>query len=543
MSFTSFHKKVIAILVFLVSLPDCALAAQDPALCVPPPSTYPTREPPMLSGAAPVPQGPVQEPPTPVVTLSMLAPAASGSGQEIEYKICIENCSAAAAHHVMVRDPLPANARFVRATPEPAVRIAPEIVWSLGTLAAGAKQEITLVLAPTGGDEVQNCARVQFEHGQCVTTRINRPSLSLEKSGPTQALLNDPLDYKLTLTNTGSEELKNVFLTDILPDGLAHASGRKRLSWIVGSLAAGQTQTVDYQVTARRVGKQCNKVIATAAGDFRKEMENCVSVGEARLELSVSGPKRHYLNTPATYQINVSNAGTVPLANVTVSNPLPSGTAFVQANEKGIVTDNQVQWSIGTLAAGAGAVFELVLRVSHAGIVCDRATAVAELAPTREAEVCTDFTGLPALSLEVEDLDDPIAVGATTAYIVVVRNPGTLAATNVRITATLPLQMELFQAIGPGPQRSMGQRISFDPVNIPAGGEARYRVEVQARRPGDVRFRVELTADQLTAGPVLQEESTTIYASLPSSRRKAPPNRARVSGKAAAFAIIPRDSP
>jgi uncharacterized repeat protein (TIGR01451 family) len=505
---------------------NCRSVAQD--FCIPPPVIFATPEPPLSSAQV----GPVQDPPTPVVVLSMRTPSVSGSTQEIEYKICIENRSAGVAHHVLVRDPLPANVRYVRATPEPTVPNAPELVWSFGTLAAGAKQEITLVLAPTGGDEVQNCARVQFEHGQCVSTRINRPALQLEKKGPTQALLNDPLDYTLTLTNTGSEELKNVLLTDILPDGLAHESGRKRLSWIVGNLAAGQTQAVDYRVTARTLGKQCNKVIATAAGDFRKEMENCVSIGEARLELSVAGPKRHYLNTPATFQINVSNAGTMPLANVMVTNPLPSGTSFVQANEKGVVSGNQVQWSVGALAPGAGVVLDLVLRADQAGLVCSRATAVADRGLAKEAEFCTDFTGLSALSLDVQDLDDPIAVGGTTAYTIVVRNSGSVPATRVRIHATVPQQLDLFQAMGPSPHRIAGQVVNFEPLSIPAGGEARYRVEVKALQPGSVRFRVDLTADQLTTGPVIQEESTTIHDKLPATAQ---------TPRSRALSIIPEE--
>ena len=51
---------------------------------------------------------------------------------------------------------------------------------------------------PIGGDEVKNCARVQFEHGECVATRVARPALNMHKTGPTQALLSETLDYRLT---------------------------------------------------------------------------------------------------------------------------------------------------------------------------------------------------------------------------------------------------------------------------------------------------------------------------------------------------------
>src|SRR5207249_9197225 len=149
------------------------------------------------------------DPPAPVVLLRVRVPASAAAGQELEYRICVENCSPAPAHHVLVRNPLPGNARFLRANPEPAVR-EPELLWRLGTLEGGVKREIVLVLAPTASGEVKNCARVQFEHGECVTTKILGPSLSMEKNGPTQAVLADILNYRLTLTNTGNADLTNL---------------------------------------------------------------------------------------------------------------------------------------------------------------------------------------------------------------------------------------------------------------------------------------------------------------------------------------------
>src|SRR6266404_2627120 len=195
----------------LLSLASPTWAGIGP-VCVPAPLLAPTREPPFADALAPVPTKPTAagaepaDPPAPVVVLRVRVPASAAAGQELEYRICVENCSPAAAHHVLVRNPLPAGAHFVRANPEPSVR-EPELLWRLGTLEAGAKREIVLVLAPTGSGDVKNCARVQFEHGECVTTKVARPSLSMHKQGPTQAVLSDTLNYRLTLTNTGSAEL------------------------------------------------------------------------------------------------------------------------------------------------------------------------------------------------------------------------------------------------------------------------------------------------------------------------------------------------
>jgi uncharacterized repeat protein (TIGR01451 family) len=462
------------------------------------------------------------DPPAPVVVLRVRVAASIAAGQELEYRICVENRSPAAAHHVLVRNPLPANARFVRATPEPAVR-EPELLWRLGTLEGGARQDIVLVLAPAGGEEIKNCARVQFEHGECVTTKVARPSLSMHKNGPTQALLSDTLNYRLTLTNTGSAELSNLLVTDLLPAGLEHTSGKDRLSWIVGTLAPSQTQNIDYQVVAKKLGRLCNKVIATAAGGLREEMESCVTVGEMKLGLTMTGPARHYLNIPATYELTVSNTGTLPLTHVVITNPVPAQTTFLSASGAGQLVGNGVQWLIGTLAPAASRTVQIRLRALAPGRICNQAIATADRGLTEQAEACTDFSGASALSLAVDDTVDPVAVGGETSYNITVRNPGTKPVTRVQIVATVPEQMIVIGAGGASDNRKEGQKIIYAPLTLPPGGEARFRVDVKAQRPGDVRFKVELTADQLTAGPVLQEESTTIFVALPSLRKKGLP--------------------
>jgi uncharacterized repeat protein (TIGR01451 family) len=451
------------------------------------------------------------------VAIRVRVPVTVVAGQELEYRIIVENFSPAPAHHVFVRDPLPAKARFVRANPTPLSR-EPELLWQLGTLDAGAKREIVLILSPTGTGEVKNCARVQFEHGECVSTKVLRPSLSLRKTGPTQAVLNDSLTYHLTVTNKGDAEATNVLLTDALPAGLEYAGGRKSLTWEVGTLVPGQSQSVEYQVVARALGRLANKAVVTAAEGLREEIGTAVTVGEAKLSLAITGPKQRYLNAPASYQIMVSNPGTAPVHQVVIADPLPAQTALVSASPGGRLLDGQVQWTIGNLAPGDSRSVEVVLRALSVGRVCNRASASADRGLGKEAEVCTDFVGVPALSLEVGDTIDPVGVGGATSYHITVRNPGTTPATGVQVVATVPPEMVVTHAAGAADHRKEGQKILYNAVTVRAGGEARYRIDVKAQKAGDVRFKVELTADQLTAGPVLQEESTTIFASLQSSR-------------------------
>jgi uncharacterized repeat protein (TIGR01451 family) len=481
-------------------------------------------EPPLADSSAATHPAPTQgtpcpeDPPTPVVAIRVRVPAQVRGQQDIEYRLCVENRSPANAHHVIVRNPLPANARFVRANPELSARD-PELVWQLGTLAGGACREIVLVLAPTAPGEVKNCARVQFEHGQCVSTQVLRPSLSLHKSGAGQAVLYDALTYQLTVTNSGTAPATQVVLTDTLPAGLEHVGGKSLLTWEVGTLAPGQSRSVEYQVIAKAVGRLCNRAVATAAGGLREEKEGCVTVVEAKLSLKQTGPARHYANLPATYQLIVSNPGPVPLTNVQLADVLPPELTFVSAGESGQFSDRQVRWALGTLAPGASRIVELVLRAQASGRLCVRAAATADRGLSAAEETCTNFVGVPALRLEVNNADDPVEVGAETHYTITVRNLGTDPVTRVTIVAMVPEQLEILRAVG-ADTRKEGAKVLFAPVTLAPAAEARYEIAVRALRAGDVRFRVELTADQLTAGPVHQEESTTIYTNLPASRRK-----------------------
>src|SRR6266446_327028 len=117
--------KALGCLFVLLAFPWHRVHAQCFLFCVPCPPV-PCCEPipcfPAPAQSLPVPRPfPLQEPqaaedpPTPAVAVRVRVPASSAAGKELEYHILVENISQAAAHHVMVRNPLPSNARFVRA--------------------------------------------------------------------------------------------------------------------------------------------------------------------------------------------------------------------------------------------------------------------------------------------------------------------------------------------------------------------------------------------------------------------------------------------
>jgi uncharacterized repeat protein (TIGR01451 family) len=299
------------------------------------------------------------------VAIHVRVPADSGTGQDLEYRILVENTSRAAAHHVMVSDALPAHARFVRATPKPE-ETDPEMIWRLGSLEAGASREIVLVLAPTGGGDVVNCARVQFDHGQCVRTRIARPQLVVSKTGPAEGNLNEPLTFRISVANNGSAAATGVVLVESLQAGWQlgqepfEEERRTQRKWELGTLAPGKSETREYQATPRIGGKLCTSAQATAAGGIISEpARHCVTVGRHQLTLTIQGPTTASIKEPVNYSITVKNEGNLPATDVVVTNDLPEGLEDIEPKQGGRITGNRVSWMLGTLAAGQSRVLEL----------------------------------------------------------------------------------------------------------------------------------------------------------------------------------------
>jgi hypothetical protein len=193
---------------------------------------------------------------------------------------------------------------------------------------------------------------------------------------------------------------------------------------------------------------------------------------------------------------------------------------------------NQVAWLLGTVDAGATRTVSLSLRAEAVGEKCVRVRLLADQGVSDQAEWCTLFKGASALLFEMVDRQDPIEADSETSYPILLRNQGQTPITNVRIEVSIADTMQLVRAKGPsdhklGPRTAQGQVLLFDPLPALASGEqAAYEVYVRGMRPGDARFRVKLTADQLEAGPVQEEENTTIVPGdpvQPRPQQKEPP--------------------
>jgi len=148
---------------------------------------------------------------------------------------------------------------------------------------------------------------------------------------------------------------------------------------------------------------------------------------------------------------------------------------------------------------------------TKAGTLINSATASAYCADAVTSTVRTLVKGIPAILMEVIDVDDPVRVGERATYVIRVKNQGSALATNIRIVCILEDYVRYVSSAGATSGSQEGQTIRFLPLGTLAPkAEVAWRVVVEAVRVGDMRFKAILNMDELSR-PVEETESTHLY--------------------------------
>jgi uncharacterized repeat protein (TIGR01451 family) len=233
-----------------------------------------------------------------------------------------------------------------------------------------------------------------------------------------------------------------------------------------------------------------------------------------KLDIALEGPKKRYLERPATYQLSVSNPGTAAAQGVELAAYLPPGMKFVSANNQGHYDEasRAVYWKLEQLPTRETGTVELVALPVEAGQQSIKLRGAAQRVQTVEKEQPVVIEGISAVMFQVSDSVDPIEVGGEATYEVRVVNQGSKAASNVRLTAVLPGELQPLAAEGPTRHAVQGNSVLFEGLaRLAPKAETSYRVRVKGVRPGDLRARFQLQTDEMQS-PVTKEESTQVYA-------------------------------
>ena len=456
---------------------------------------------------AKIPSGPQ----SPTVTLKWTKTGELNVGQKCQCQLIVTNSGTVVANDVIVEASLPATVRVTKAVPAPD-ETNDTAIWKLGSLKPGETKTIALTLIPSRRGGLQAKASVRFTGLAASQFVVKEPMLKIVISGPLKALVGDTASQFITVSNPGTGVAKNVTIEAIIPVGLEHPRGSK-LVMEIGSLSPGESRKVRLSLTAITGGSQKITVKATALATLTVRGERVVSIASPSLKVALSGPGLRYIGRKAVYTLTVTNDGSVATNNVRLLHKLPEGFQFLKADKGGSYDDSKraIGWFVGRIEAGKSVEVKAILVAKKLGSYTHRAGAISEQGVRAETSIKTKIDGTASLVVELIDLDDPVEVGAETAYEIRVRNNGSKAASQVKIACELPKDVQLLNAKGPTKFTVKNGRLVFQALPTLAPGKtAVYRVHVKGIVAGNHRFRIRLTSDSITK-PLTYDEQTKFY--------------------------------
>lgn len=449
----------------------------------------------------------------PAVSIEWVGPLAPKVGQPMPCQLQVHNTSSVPVHQVVVRHVLPDGVSH--RSSQPAARVDDRLViWHLGTLDAGQVRKLDIQLVAQAKGPLHCQATVTFTAGSSMLVQVKEPLLNVKVAGPEKVIADESATFLITLSNPGDGATENIRLKVTLPDGLEHPRGRA-FEVDAGQLAAKESRNMQMVCKARGAGMQKLTIAASAEVNLSATDSAQVDVLQCKLDLAVAGPKLRYIDRHAIYALKVSNPGNAPANNVTLTEIVPAGFKFHAASASGRFDENNrtVTWALGDVLPGQNREVNLELVAAAAGDHRLVGQVVAARGVKTETEARTQVEGLSSLLLELVDVDDPVEVGAETAYEIRITNTGTKTETNLQLVCTLPEHLEFQSAKNAANQRFRveGRQVIFEPLaKLAPRADVIFRVQVKGTLPGNARFRAVVRADGL-AEPIQREEVTRIY--------------------------------
>jgi large repetitive protein len=341
------------------------------------------------------------------------------TGADVTYTLTIQNNGPTNATNVVVTDTLPAGVTLVSATPSQGAACTgtSTVSCDLGALANGASATVVVVVTTSAPGVIVNQAAVTASepdpnptNNQATEpTTVGNPTdadLVVTKVDAVDPVLTDAvIDYRIVVENRGPAAAASVTLADIVPantvfEGLAAPAG-----WLCTAPAVGATGAISCTTASLAVG-------ASAAIDVRVRVApgtppgttvtNTVTVGSATpdpnptnntateptlvvapgsADLSIiktDAPDAQAAGAPVSYTLTVTNHGPATATSVTITDPLPSGTALIAASTGCSESGGILTCTIGTLAPGASTAVGVTISTPPvAGVLNNIATVTA----------------------------------------------------------------------------------------------------------------------------------------------------------------------
>ena len=240
-------------------------------------------------------------------------------GETAEWTVEVSNTGSAAATNVVVTDELPDAF-------QPTTSLRQEV----GDLAPGESRTVNYAAKAVSQGSFRNRAVASYggsgpdgrggggsAPAASSPVEVVQSGIRVRKTGPEEAYVFKPETYEIRIENTGDTDLKNVRITDVLPEGASvadNARGRvtgNAIGWMIPELPAGGSQLLATEIASTRKGASTNTVnVVTGSGLKASDSVTTDWLAVPGVTVSITDSKDPIrVRESTTYTIKVRNQG------------------------------------------------------------------------------------------------------------------------------------------------------------------------------------------------------------------------------------------
>ena len=387
-------------------------------------------------------------------------------GQELTYRINLENRGFADTEEITVTDEIPQGMTLKEGSiNESGTLLDRQVKWVIPNLGEGESKilEFTVTVDNLTGDTLSkvynNIATVNGTETNEVQHTLQKAKLTYSKSSPTPVNVKEgqEIEYVIRLENIGQGVAKNINVSDVIPQGTtykedsANFSGvynGNKVTWNIPTLPAGESKDLKFKVSVNELlDDEVRKTLTNIAEVNNVETNNVThNVTKAKLEYSKSVtnivPGETVLdNQEIEYAIRVANIGAAPKENIVIEDNIPEGTTLVNDSitNNGIHSNGKVTWNIPVLNDGEEVVVKFKVTINTLSDDVTTST-INNIATVNSANTNEVVTPVDTLRKRINKLvsSDVAVIGDRLNYRIEVSNVGSVPLMNVNVTDKLP---------------------------------------------------------------------------------------------------------
>jgi len=230
------------------------------------------------------------------------------AGDTVAYDIILRNGGVRFGHHVIVRDTIPEELKFIEATHDVQNMPGGILLWQFDDLHTGftdtIRAKFVIRIPIENMTKVDNVVWANASYGaqdssHWEITVLSDPVFELDISGPSEAAPGDTICYDLIFANVGTATAFEPVLVDTLPDLLKYvntsipcvlSSDSQTVEWHLPPLAPGESDTLTLCVSISEEVQVSDEIINVAWLSDRTAIRVSIVIASCLTSTNIGGP-------------------------------------------------------------------------------------------------------------------------------------------------------------------------------------------------------------------------------------------------------------